>query len=127
MNTASFTNIILDILNNNGISFNQLKKLYYIAINTQQIDLAIKYEKDLQGFEFITVSYILFENKEGLSNEKKTPPLPDSDILKFKIARKSRIWKIVSNRSFEYIQNLTRKLRSMNIRSKNLIRSEKLY
>jgi len=100
MNCPEFTNLVLDILNRNGKSFKDLKNFYYISIKTPEIEFTVKYEKDLQGFEFVTINYIFS------STQKENP---DSDILKFQINKKSRIWELLFNRSSEYFQNLTKK------------------
>ncbi len=118
MNCSEFTNLVLDILNNNGKSFNDLKKLYYITIKTPEIEFTAKYEKDLRGFEFVTVNYIFSPTQ----NEN-----PDSDMLKFQIDKKSRIWKLLFDRSAEYFQNLTKKLQSLNVFDENTFCCEKLY
>ena len=118
MNCSKFTNLVLDILNNNGKSFNDLKKLYYITIKTPEIEFTAKYEKDLRGFEFVTVNYIFSPTQ----NEN-----PDSDMLKFQIDKKSRIWKLLFERSSEYFQNLTKKFQSLEILDKKIICCEKLY
>ena len=118
MNYPKFTNLVLDILNNNGKSFNDLKKLYYISIKTPEIEFTTKYEKDLRGFEFVTINYIFSPTQ----NEN-----PDSDMLKFQIDKKSRIWKLLFERSPKYFQNLTKKLQSLEIHNEEVICCEKLY
>ena len=109
---------MLDILNNNGKSFNDLKKLYYISINTPNIEFTVKYEKDLRGFEFVTINYIFSKTH----NEN-----PDSDMLKFQIDKKSRSWKFLFNRSAEYFQNLIKELLSLDIHNEKVLCCEKLY
>ena len=118
MNCSKFTNLVLDILNNNGKSFNDLKKLYYISIKTPEIEFTTKYEKDLRGFEFVTINYIFSPTQ----NEN-----PDSDMLKFQIDKKSRIWKLLFDRCPEYFQNLTKKLQSLDFLDENVFCCEKLY
>lgn len=118
MDCSKFTNLVLDILNNNGKSFNDLKKLYYITINTPKIEFTVKYEKDLRGFEFVTINYIFSPTQ----NEN-----PDSDMLKFQIDKKSRTWNLLFNRSSEYFQNLTKKLLSFDFLDENVFCCEKLY
>ncbi len=118
MNCSKFTNLVLDILNNNGKSFNDLKKLFYITIKTPEIEFTAKYEKDLRGFEFVTINYIFSPTQEEN---------PDSDILKFQIDKKSRIWKLLFDRSSEYFQNLTKNLQSLDILDENVFCCEKLY
>ena len=118
MNCSKFTNLVLDILNNNGKSFNDLKKLYYITINTPKIEFTVKYEKDLRGFEFVTINYIFSQTQ----NEN-----PDSDILKFQIDKKSRSWNLLFDRSAEYFQNLIKKLLSLDIHNEKVLSIEKLY
>ena len=118
MNCPEFTNLVLDILNSNGKSFKDLKKFYYISIKTPEIEFTVKYEKDLQGFEFVTINYIFS------STQKENP---DSDILKFQINKKSRIWELLFDRSSEYFQNLTKKLNSLDIIDENIFCCEKLY
>ena len=118
MNCSKFTNLVLDILNNNGKSFNDLKKLYYISINTPNIEFTVKYEKDLRGFEFVTINYIFFRTQDEI---------PDSDILKFQIDKKSRSWKLLFDRSAEYFHNLTKELLSLDIHNEKVLCCEKLY
>ncbi len=118
MNCSKFTNLVLDILNNNGKSFNDLKKLYYISIKTLEIEFTAKYEKDLRGFEFVTINYIFSPTQKES---------PDSDILKFQINKKSRIWELLFERSPKYFQNLTMKLYSLDIIDENIFCCEKLY
>jgi hypothetical protein len=118
MNCSKFTNHVLDILNNNGKSFNDLKKLYYITINTLKIELTVKYEKDLRGFEFVTICYIFSQTQ--IEN-------PNSDMLKFQIDKKSRSWKLLFDRSAEYLQNLIEELLSLDIHDEKVLCCEKLY
>ncbi len=118
MNCSNFTNLVLDILNNNGKSFNNLKKLYYISLKTPEIEFTAKYEKDLRGFEFVIINYIYSPTQKEN---------PDSDILMFQINKKSRIWKLLFDRSPEYFQNLTKKLQSLDIHDENVFCCEKLY
>lgn len=118
MNCSKFTNLVLDILNNNGKSFNDLKKRFYISLNTPKMEFTVKYKKDLRGFEFITISYVFSQ----IQNEN-----PDSDILKFQIDKKSRSWKLLYDRSTEYFQNLINILQSLDIRYEKVLCCEKLY
>lgn len=123
MNCSKFTNLVLDVLNNNGKSFNDLKKLYYVSIKTHEINFTVKYEKDLRGFEFVTISYI-FSPFSPIQKEDKNL---DCDMLKFQIDRKSRSWILLFNRSPEYFQNLTKKLQSLDIHDEKVFCCEKLY
>ena len=118
MNCSKFTNLVLDILNNNGKSFNDLKKLYYVTIKTPKIEFTTKYEKDLRGFEFVTINYIFSPTQDEI---------PDSDILKFQINKKSRIWELLFERSPKYFQNLIKKLQSLDIIDEKVFCCEKLY
>ncbi len=118
MNCSKFTNLVLDILNNNGKSFNDLKKLFYISIHTPKIEFTVKYEKDLRGFEFVTINYIFSYTQ----NEN-----PDSDMLKFQIDKKSRSWILLFDRSAAYFQNLIEELLSLDIHNEKVSCCEKLY